>query len=137
MNGMMLGGLPTAGESSLIAYNSGWPVYYKTTDFIRIQPANAWIFSDESMTSLNDGYLQMGLNTPIFPDIPANYHGGSDCFSFADGHSETHKWKGGLIPIPYAYGVTEQTLGHTGGIVPPLGAQDPDWQWLVAHSSAK
>ena len=26
-------------------------------------------------------------------DFPASYHGGAAGFSFADGHSEIHKWK--------------------------------------------
>lgn len=131
MNGMMLGGLANQGLNALIAYNGGWPVYYKTTDFTKLRPVDAWIFCDESMCSLQDGYLQVGLNQPIFPDIPANYHGSGNCFSFADGHAESHKWKGGLIGIPYAYNVRMQNFS------PPQGLQDPDWIWFTAHSSVK
>ena len=45
------------------------------------------------MYSLNDGYLQMGLNSFDYPDVPAAYHGGINCFTFADGHVEAHKWR--------------------------------------------
>ena len=130
MNSAMLGGL--AGNlTPLINYNLGWKAYYKMGDLNVLRPVDAWIFADESMSSLNDGYLQMGLNTPIFPDIPANYHGGVNCFSFADGHAEVHKWKGALISVPYSKGVTKQNY------VPTLGASDPDWLWLKARTSNK
>ena len=31
------------------------------------------------------------------PDAPATYHNGACGFSFADGHSEIHKWVGPLM----------------------------------------
>jgi prepilin-type N-terminal cleavage/methylation domain-containing protein/prepilin-type processing-associated H-X9-DG protein len=142
MNGMVLGGLGALGESlagplgALIKYNPApagpngyWRVYWKATDFISLQPVDAWIFCDETMYTLNDGYLQVLMNQPGFDDSPAHYHGGSCTFSFADGHAEPHKWLGGLAQIPYAYNV----IGHTWSAV--NGANDPDWLWLTQHSS--
>jgi prepilin-type N-terminal cleavage/methylation domain-containing protein/prepilin-type processing-associated H-X9-DG protein len=131
MNSAMIGNIPPTLVTALYNNNPGWKLFYKMNDLVSLQPVNAWIFCDESMCSLNDGYLQMGLNTPIFPDIPANYHGGVNCFSFADGHVETHKWRGALISVPYAHSVTENNL------VPPLGASDPDWVWIVSHTSTR
>ena len=130
MNSAMIGGLQ-GNLTPLIGYNPGWKIFYKQNDFTALRPVDAWIFCDESMMSLNDGYLQMGLNQPIFPDVPANYHGGINCFSFADGHVETHKWRGYLPSVPYAKNSTGSNL------TPPLGAQDPDWLWLRDHSSVK
>jgi prepilin-type N-terminal cleavage/methylation domain-containing protein/prepilin-type processing-associated H-X9-DG protein len=130
MNSAMLGGLQ-GNLTPLIGYNAGWKVFYKMSDFSTLRPVDAWIFCDESMASMNDGYLQMGLNQPIFPDIPANYHGKVNCFSFADGHVETHKWLGALINVPYMKNFTENNLA------PPKGAQDPDWLWLKEHTSTK
>jgi len=137
MNSAMLGGLPTKNLAPLIGYNTGWRVFYKMSDLTLLQPVNAWVFADESMCSMNDGYLQMGLNQPIFPDVPANYHGGVNCFSFAEGHAEAHKWRGGLIGVPYAHNVTIQSLGMSSGWVPTKGAQDPDWLWCKLHTSFK
>ena len=133
MNGMILGGLPTAGETALIAYNASWPVYYKTTDFIKLKAVDAWIFCDESMTSLNDGYLQVELNQPGFPDVPANYHSGANCFSFADGHAESHKWKSVLVPVPYVYGIGYPQPA----LAVPSGYADADYSWFSSHSCAK
>ena len=133
MNGMMLGGI-SGSMTALIAYNTGWRVFYKNSDFNTLKPVDAWVFCDEAMYSMNDGYLQMGLITPSFPDVEANYHGGINTFSFADGHVETHKWKGALLTVPYTKGVTIQSSGV---VNVPLGAQDPDWLWLKDHSSSK
>jgi prepilin-type N-terminal cleavage/methylation domain-containing protein len=131
MNSAMIGDLPKVALPPLIGYNAGWRIYYRTSDLTCPLPVNAWIFCDESMYSLNDGYLQMGLNTPDFPDVPANYHGGANCFSFADGHGEAHKWKGALVGVPYAKGTTGTHW------MPPLGAQDPDWLWLLQRTSCR
>jgi prepilin-type processing-associated H-X9-DG protein len=91
-------------------------------------PSLAFIFCDEAMASMNDGYLQMGLTFPEFPDVPAAYHGARNSFSFADGHVESHKWKGRTLPaVPYQYGVTDQSV--------PTSGQDPDWQWCTNHAS--
>jgi hypothetical protein len=129
MNCFMLGNLPINISTPLISYNPGWKVFYKTTDLVKLRPVDAWVFADESMCTMNDGYLQNGLNSPIFPDILANYHRKGNCFNFVDGHVESHKWLGGLVNIPYVQGYTVQN------VVPTKGAQDPDWLWIKAHSS--
>jgi len=136
MDGMMLGNLPKNVANPLISYNVGWPVFSKTTDLRSLRPADAWVFADESMWTLNDGYLQVGLNSPDFPDAPANYHGSVNCFSFVDGHVEAHKWLGTLAGVPYVKGATG-THWPTGAGLPALKANDSDWLWLVAHSSSK
>jgi prepilin-type N-terminal cleavage/methylation domain-containing protein len=130
MNSAMLGGLQ-GNLTPLIGYNAGWKVFYKMSDLTLLQPVNAWVFADESMCTLNDGYLQMGLSQPIFPDVPANYHGGINCFSFAEGHAEAHKWRGGLMNIPYQKNYLQQNIS------PTKGAQDTDWLWLKLHTSFK
>ncbi len=134
MNGMMIGGIPPALVNSLYVYNTGWKQFFKQNDLNTLRPVNAWVFCDEAMYTMNDGYLQMGLNTPAFPDVPANYNGGANCFSFADGHVEAHKWKGVLITTPYVKGVT-YTSGGSGALV--VNASDPDWIWLKERSSNK
>ncbi len=134
MNGMMIGGIPPALVNSLYVYNTGWKQFFKMNDLTTLRPVDAWVFCDEAMYTLNDGYLQMGLNLPAFPDAPANYNGGANCFSFADGHVEAHKWKGTLANTPYIKGVIYTSPGY--GALSP-SASDPDWLWLKEHSSNK
>jgi prepilin-type N-terminal cleavage/methylation domain-containing protein len=124
------------------SYNSGWLSYTKTTDLITLPPSQAFVFCDETMFSLNDGYLQMGLDTPSFPDVPANYHGRNNCFGFADCHAELHKWMYKVLKnVPYAVNVTEQNpegspTPYNGGIIYTT-LLDTDWQWLTNHTSSK
>jgi prepilin-type N-terminal cleavage/methylation domain-containing protein len=115
-------------------YNPGWKLYVKFSDLIKPVPAMAWIFADESMYSLNDGFLQVNLVTREYPDVPAAYHGKVNCFTFGDGHGEAHKWKWkgpagkGLINCPYA----KDTVGSKW----PSDPKDVDWDWLNLRSSA-
>jgi len=134
MNCMMMGALPAAG-SGRDSYNPGWRIYKKASDLNSPVPAMAWIFCDENMYSINDGFLQMNLNSPDYPDVPASYHGGNgNCFTFADGHAEAHRWvyngpSGvGLKQCPYAKNVSG---GHW-----PSNGQDQDWVWLKQRSAA-
>jgi prepilin-type processing-associated H-X9-DG protein len=139
MNGQMGSEVASLDETQ---YNPGWAAYSKTTSLTTLPPVRAFIFCDESMFSLNDGYLQMGLNDPSYPDVPANYHGGNNSFGFADGHAEIHKWLGRVLPFtPYQTGVTEQSPGGNGapfsGGVVDTTLTDRDWQWLTNVTAAK
>lgn len=114
-------------------YNAGWQVYKKGTDIICPVPADLWIFGDETMYTLNDGYLQVGLTSPSFPDCPAAYHGGTWGISYADGHAEQHKWRTTAVTsIPYSKGVT-----GTYWPANPGGINNPDWYFVQQHSSCK
>jgi type II secretory pathway pseudopilin PulG len=133
MNCMMMGAIPPPGGNS---YNSGWRLYKKCSDLTAPSPAMAWVFCDESMYSLNDGLLQLGLNSFDYPDIPAAYHGGANCFTFADGHAEAHRWRCtvapagyGLLNCPYVKGNTVPFHGAFNGL-------DVDFLWLRSHASA-
>jgi len=54
-------------------------------------PGETWVHLDEHPGSINDaGFFNPHVNSII--DMPANYHNGAGGFSFADGHSEVHKW---------------------------------------------
>ena len=133
MNGQMMGALPGAGANR-DSYNPGWRNYKKVSDLTCPSPAMAWIFCDENMYSINDGFLQMNLNSPDYPDVPAAYHGGNgNCFTFADAHAEVHKWLwpgsggAGVKTCPYAKNVSGGHWGSSG--------QDVDWKWLRERSA--
>jgi type II secretory pathway pseudopilin PulG len=130
MNGSVLGGLQ-GNITPLIGYNVGYRVYIKGGDLIQPSPANLFVFADESPASLNDGYLQMGLISPLFPDIPACYLEGGCGFSFADGHGEIHRWQTSALKIPIRQGYTAVN------VTPINGIQNVDWLWLRQHASSK
>jgi prepilin-type processing-associated H-X9-DG protein len=66
-------------------------------DMIAPGPSLTWVLVDEHPISINDGFFCPDFrgypNAPSLPDAPASYHNGACGFSFADGHSEIHKWK--------------------------------------------
>jgi prepilin-type N-terminal cleavage/methylation domain-containing protein len=140
MNSCLLGGLvDLAGAQfiqSITNYNPGWKFFIKTSDFTSgLTPVDAWVFADETMYSLNDGFLQMRLSMPEYPDVPARYDCNGDCFSFIDGHAEYKKWfwnggpTAGLLKCPYAYNQVN------GGAAWGSSGLDVDWIWLKTHAS--
>ncbi len=84
----------------------GWlpaPPYktYGRLDHIVI-PTQTWVMVDEHPLSINDAACAVQIVLPDAKsgniiDFPASYHNGAAGFSFADGHSEIHQWKGSKI----------------------------------------
>jgi prepilin-type N-terminal cleavage/methylation domain-containing protein/prepilin-type processing-associated H-X9-DG protein len=70
------------------------------------EPAKYFVTIDEHADSINDGYFINGFNVSQWGDIPASYHNGSGSLTFADGHSELHKWlsRTTKIPVKTQYG---------------------------------
>jgi len=56
-------------------------------------PAEIFVFLDEHPDSINDGYFINKAYQWDWIDLPASYHNGAGCFSFADGHGEIHPWR--------------------------------------------
>ena len=56
------------------------------------------------------------------PDEPASYHNGAGGLSFADGHSEIHKWQEGY---------TKRAIGET--MAEPKESKDV--RWMQDHAT--
>jgi len=115
----------------------GWRLFTKMSDLNCIRPVNTWVFADEAMYTMNDGYLQCNFSSPLYPDVPANYHcGNGNTFSFADGHAENKKWlyntsdpNAGIRNVRYIKNITGQNVGSSG--------LDMDWKWLIERTSCR
>jgi prepilin-type N-terminal cleavage/methylation domain-containing protein/prepilin-type processing-associated H-X9-DG protein len=119
---------------------SVWRIFQKYTDVV--YPVRTWVLVDEHPNSINDAALAVACTgaQPGDPpgaaqiiDFPANYHNGACGFSFADGHSEIHKWRGSKIrnaPINY---------GDNSGFPLNIAAGDSwiDVQWMAWNTSVK
>jgi prepilin-type N-terminal cleavage/methylation domain-containing protein len=113
---------------------SDWPQYLKLASISR--PSQIYVFLDEHPDSINDGYFQNGdqaspTDTPTSwsgSDVPASYHNGACGFSFADAHSEIHKW---MVP-----GTVCTVTTPPGTFVGPTctGGNYTDRIWLCAHA---
>ena len=119
-----------------VNYNTTFMTYIKESDIGNPGPSQIFVFTEESMGTLQDGFLELNLTASAadYPDLPGSYHAGSGVASFADGHAEVHqyrtKWSGtyGLIrPVTY-----NSQYHHT----PASGATDPDLVWVIQHAAA-
>jgi prepilin-type N-terminal cleavage/methylation domain-containing protein len=119
------------GSSLGSSYNPGWRMYSRGGDMTCPGPASLFVFCDEHPGSINDGFLQPGLNSPIFPDVPAAYLDGACGFSFADGHGEIHAWQSSTLLLGVVAHVNQFQLSAGGGV------GNADWQWLKQHSACK
>jgi prepilin-type N-terminal cleavage/methylation domain-containing protein/prepilin-type processing-associated H-X9-DG protein len=109
----------------------GWTQWYvakKTTDFHSPGPTDAWVFTDEHPDSVDDALLYTA-NYPVtkFTELPGNQHGGACGISFADGHSEIHKWTDSLVNTyrKVRFTVVQQV---------PCSISDRDMVWLALHT---
>lgn len=83
--------------------NEPFIIFKKAADMSRPGPANTFVMLDESGLTINDGFFAVTMqnydpnNMPAkrIIDVPATYHGNAGSFSFADGHSEIHRWRDG------------------------------------------
>ncbi len=121
-------------RQSMTDMMDGWRMFTKMSDLNCIKPVNTWVFADEAMYTMNDGYLQCNFSAPLYPDVPANYHQGGATFSFADGHAEYKKWmyntsdpKTGIKNVPYVKYIEGGNVGSSG--------LDMDWKWLRERTS--
>jgi hypothetical protein len=99
---------PWLGATSKTESNTKWRTYDKLATIVK--PANTWVFVDEHPDGI-DG-LGFGNSCSVLDNQasafivnwPANLHNGACGFSFSDGHSEIHPWKGSKIrnqPVLY------------------------------------
>jgi prepilin-type N-terminal cleavage/methylation domain-containing protein/prepilin-type processing-associated H-X9-DG protein len=90
--------------------------------------SSIYVFLDEHPDSINDGYFLAVPNTNAWIDMPGSYHNGGGSFSFADGHTEIHRWKDASTicpPVP-------------GGAPCPIQLHSnelDDYNWVIAHTS--
>ncbi|MCC6822388.1 MAG: hypothetical protein IT579_16780 [Verrucomicrobia subdivision 3 bacterium] len=71
-------------------------------------PANSWLLIEEHPDSINEGYFINNVQATSWSDIPASIHNGAVNVTFADGHIETHLWRGvsSRVPVKYSFGPT-------------------------------
>lgn len=112
------------------SWTPGYLYYQKASHLTRPGPVNTFVITDEGPT-INDAYFATDMDTydpnnmpgKRTTDAPASYHNKAGSFSFADGHSEIHKWRD----------------ARTWGIL-NYGWSSPnnvDIDWLQSKSSAK
>jgi len=117
---------------SLLGDNPNYRKFFKIAHFN--DPAMLWVLLDEREESINDGWFAVSMNgypdqpaLHVLRDYPASYHNGAGGLTFADGHSEIHKWQDPR---------TKPNLQP--GVPLPLGVSTPnnkDVVWLQERTS--
>ena len=140
MNSQM-GNLYPDVKSQTLVNDLGYMAFVKVTELgARFSPSDAFVFCEENMCTLDDGYIWInmgnGAAAALYPNCPGSYHGNVCGFSFADGHCEAHKWKTGDLPgyvrTLYNQKLTSATCTATG---PNGGRFNQDWIWLTTHAT--
>lgn len=124
-------------ETKTSNWNRGVNQFFTYRQWLKLstvsRPAQYFVTLDEHPDSINDGYF---LNNPgtmqaNWGDTPASYHGGAGGISFADGHSEIHKWRGKATQAPVRMIDSQPVV--------PFGndpASKADYQWLALDRTA-
>ena len=110
-------------------------LYSKTADVVN--PSKTFVTVDEHPDSINDDsfavqMVDQGVLTGSVVDAPSSLHNGAAAFTFADGHSEAHRWLSAKLKQPIHY--------LTGGAILniPTSLQDESLQdagWLSEHTT--
>ena len=96
-------------------------IYVKFSDMIKLPPSKAWVFVDQHPDSINDSYVVVHMTPSPWFDAPASYHNNACGFSFADGHSEIHKWRTSVMIKPVTYIVGDFATADLNNV---------DFQWF-------
>ncbi len=104
----------------------------RASDMINPGPSQTFLFHDEREDSINDGYFAITMHNrgraAQFSDCPGSYHSGAGTFSFADGHTELHKWLDARTKPPLVN-------GYVWNVVSSVSPNNPDVAWLQDHAT--
>ena len=115
--------------------NGTWRIYSKLSNIAL--PSKTWVVVDEHPDSNNDAAFAVQCQgadkaaTAQIIDMPADFHNGGCGLSFADGHSEIHKWRGSKIGhAPVRYSLMSLPVG-------PAGDSFVDVNWMADNTTVK
>jgi prepilin-type N-terminal cleavage/methylation domain-containing protein/prepilin-type processing-associated H-X9-DG protein len=118
-----------------------WKVYLRESDINGgLGASDLWLLTEKHPNGLNDATFSVQMPTSAaatdFISVPGKLHNNACSFSFADGHSEIHKWlMPGIIPPPtWAIDTAPALNGGPGGGFNNV-LHNPDVIW-VAHGAS-
>ncbi len=121
--------LGNAGEFMENGGNKNNPGYKQ---FLRLadvpDPSRIFAFVEEHPDSIDDGYFLNRFQGYTWNDLPASCHNGKACFTFADGHAETRRWRNGGTTPP----AQPDAAGLPRFILP---GQRADFYWVLSRTS--
>jgi prepilin-type N-terminal cleavage/methylation domain-containing protein len=98
---------------------AGYAIFKKYSNFSsRLSASDCFMYLDENPASINDGWFLFIADGSSINDRPAINHGNLSSFSYADGHTQLHKWQDKFL----SYGTSGQGV---------------DTLWLAQHGTYK
>ena len=114
------------------AWNSEpYQLFLKFGDYTGLSPSDGFVFMDERDDSVDDGFFAVEMTKASLENLPSDSHNGAGGMTFADGHSEIHKWQASPCTLPPVNGFATMQTG-TGNLVQP---NNPDMLYLRAHAT--
>jgi prepilin-type processing-associated H-X9-DG protein len=107
-------------------YNPNYVQFFKSADVVT--PSHVYVFLDEHPDTINDGFFMNQWDTYVWGNLPGSYHNGAATLSFADGHTEVHRWV-------LANTVRPPQKGGVGGSFP--ASPHTDFEWLRERTSIR
>ena len=104
---------------------SKYVTFGKSSSFNNCSPSDIWTYCDEDPRSINDDAMAVSAEIPEAVDYPSTMHMNAGGFSFADGHSELHKWKSNFFTLTAPAGI--RAVNTT--------AEKNDWYWFAWHAT--
>ncbi|MFM8468669.1 MAG: type II secretion system protein [Limisphaerales bacterium] len=113
-----------------------WTLFRRLTELVDPGPANTILFFDMREDAINTGGLLVSMagypNSPNLTewcdyDLPASYHNRAGGLSFADGHSEVHRWQDPRTMPPATPGVVLANQGAS--------PNNPDIIWMQQRAT--
>ncbi len=137
MNNRMNPVKPKGGPTAFCGgFGTNYMIFRKLSD-IQV-PSQIFVFLDERSDTINDGFFCVdmtntgdidGVGVPLpyyIIDFPASYHDGASAFTFADGHTEGHRWLEATTTPPLGQAVARTYTSPT----------DRDVRWLQEHATS-
>lgn len=122
----MVGNAGNAVVNGANIYNPGYQQFLKESDFH--DPSSIFVFVEEHPDSIVDGYFWNNASQLAWEHLPASYHNNGGTFSFADGHTEIHRWQCASTLVPQIPAAINFPL--------TINADDAaDFNWVMKHTS--
>ena len=134
MNGFIEGGgwaNSKTGPANESGEHPGYYAYNRLSDIRSPSPSDLFVTLDEHPDSINDGcMISNPSSNTTWEDVPGSNHAKSAAFSFADSHSEIHRWHVGTTCPPVS-----KTSGTISGTI-TVGSDKTDVTWVQLHCTA-
>ena len=107
-------------------WNPSYKLYRKLSDMNRPGPSHTWVFIEESPATIDDCYFALDPATPnLWFNSPAVLHGNASVLTYADGHSEAHRWTDGNM-------INDKNPQAPPGWNVPADSHSGDLAWLLS-----